>query len=187
MNETSGRSTSVDPRISWLEGERAVSRPGRPRPVLVAGLGNEIVRDDGVGIVAAGRLAHRLAHRLDVEVLSLPWAGLALLDALVDRERAVLIDSLSTGKRPPGTIVRLSEHDFRGSVRLTSFHDVDYATALGLGRRLGWKLPDEIAIWAIEGTELDRFGRGLSTPVAAALELVVDEVLEHLESEGAPA
>jgi hydrogenase maturation protease len=155
--------------------------------VLIVGLGNEIARDDGVGIAAARRLARRLVRRRDVEVRALPWAGFALLDALVGRERAVLLDSLSSGARPPGSVVRLSERNFRGSVRLNSFHDIDYATALGLGRRLGWKLPEEIAIWAIEGAVLDRFGRGLSRPVAAALEQVLDEVTDYLEIEGALA
>jgi hydrogenase maturation protease len=157
------------------------------RPLLIVGLGNEIASDDGVGILAAQRLARRLEHRTDVEVRALAWAGLSLLDVLVGRERAALVDSLSTGTRPPGSVVRLSESDFRGSVRLTSFHDIDYATALGLGRRLGWPLPDQIAIWAIEGAVLDRFGCGLSPPVAAALEQVVNEVAEYLDSEGAPA
>ena len=187
MNGTSGRSTYVDLRTSWPRGEWSASCTESPRPVLVAGLGNEIARDDGVGIRAAQSLARRLEHRLDVEVRALPWAGFALLDALVDRERAVLIDALATGSRPPGTVVRLDEHDFRGSVRLTSFHDIDFASALGFGRRLGWKLPGEIAIWAIEGAELDRFGYGLSPPVAAAMERVVEEIVDHLEPGGAPA
>lgn len=185
MNGTSGRSTNVDRRTSWPEGTWQAGWLGHPLPVLIVGLGNEIACDDGVGIVAARRLAERFEQRRDVEVQALPWAGFALLDALVGRERAVLIDSFSGGTRPAGSIVRLSERDFRGSVRLTSFHDIDYATALGLGRRMGWKLPEEIAIWAIEGAVLDRFGHGLSAPVAAALEQVVNEVSEHLDSEGA--
>jgi len=190
MNETSGRSTNVDLRTSWPRGEWWPSSHDRPAPILVAGLGNEIALDDGVGILAAWHLRRRLKHRRDVEILALPWAGFALLDALVDRRHAVLIDSLATGVRPPGTVIRLDENNFHGSVRLNSFHDVDYATALGLGRRFGWRLPEEIAIWAIEGAELNRFGCGLSPSVAAALEQVEEEVVDHLDRidpGGAPA
>ena len=129
---------------------RARRRPGRcavantllsPRaqPNLVVGLGNEIARDDGVGIFVARRLERRLADRDDVEVVALPWAGLSLLDVLVGRRRAAVVDCLATGDHPPGTVVRLDEDDFRGSVRLNSFHDLNFPTALALGRRMGWQ------------------------------------------------
>ena len=151
---------------------------------VVVGLGNEIARDDGVGIAAAREIERRIAGRpadsRDVEVVPLPWAGFALLDVLAGRRRAALIDCLVTGEQPPGTIVRLDEGDVRGSVRLNSFHDIAFPTALALGRDLGWTMPEEIAIWAVEAAVVDRFGEGLSAPVAAAVGRVVDEVLAFL-------
>ncbi len=150
-------------------------------PDVVVGLGNEIARDDGVGIAAARELERRLSRRGDVEVVPLPWAGFALLDVLTGRRRAALIDCLVTGERPPGTVVRLDETEVRGSVRLNSFHDIAFPTALALGRELGWKMPDEIAIWAIEAAVVDSFGEGLSAPVAAAVPRVVGEVLAFID------
>ncbi len=149
-------------------------------PTVVVGLGNEIARDDGVGIAAARELEVRLEGIGDVEVVPLPWAGFALLDVLAGRRRAALIDCLVTGDHPPGTVVRLDEGDVRGSVRLNSFHDVAFPTALALGRELGWPMPEEIAIWAIEAAVVDRFGEGLSAPVAAAVSGVVDDVLAFI-------
>ncbi len=155
-------------------------------PDVVVGLGNEIACDDGVGIAAAKELELRLAGRRPpeggkveyrVEVVPLPWAGFSLLDVLAGRRRAALIDCLVTGEHPPGTIVRLDETDVRGSVRLNSFHDVAFPTALALGREMGWTMPEEIAIWAIEAAVVDRFGEELSAPVAAAVDRVVDDVL----------
>ncbi len=172
-------------------------------PDVVIGLGNEIARDDGVGIAAARELECLLAGRQglgpsSVEVLPLPWAGFALLDALVGRRRAALIDCLVSGAHPPGTVVRLDESDvsgsmrlddwhrpdasarLAGSVRLNSFHDIAFPVVLALGRDLGWPMPEEIAIWAIEAAVVDRFGEGLSEPVAAALPRVAGEVLRFL-------
>ncbi len=151
-------------------------------PNIVVGLGNEIARDDGVGIATARELESRLRGRGDVEVVPLPWAGFALLDVLAGRRRAVLIDCLVTGERPPGTVVRLDETDVRGSVRLNSFHDISFPTALALGRDLGWPMPEEIAIWAVEAAVVDRFGEALSAPVAAAATRVVGEVLAFLDN-----
>ncbi len=168
-------------------------------PDVVVGLGNEIACDDGVGIAAARELERRLtdcrppgggstdrdavpaAGRQQVEVVPLPWAGFSLLDVLAGRRRAALIDCLVSGEHPPGTVVRLDEHDVRGSVRLNSFHDVAFPTVLALGRDLGWAMPEDVAIWAIEAAVVDRFGGGLSAPVAAAAHQVVDEVLTFLD------
>ena len=149
---------------------------------MIVGLGNELARDDGVGIVVARRLESLLRGRPDVEVLQLPWAGFALLDALVGRSRGVIIDCLTTGRHPPGRVLRLNESDFRGSVRLHSFHDINYPTALALGRAMGWTIPEDIRIWGVEGDVVDEFGVGLTPPVRAAANQVVHEVLRHLDA-----
>ena len=163
-------------------------RRGLPEPIVhadqpldvVVGLGNEIARDDGVGIAVARELERRLLGYRDVEVVALPWAGFALLEVLAGRRRAALIDCLVTGEYPPGTVVRLDADDVRGSVRLNSFHDLAFPTALALGRDLGWPMPSEVAIWGIEATVADRFGEHLSPPVADAVNRVASAVLAFL-------
>jgi len=150
-----------------------------PRTIVV-GLGNEIAGDDGVGIWTARKLGGLLAADLDVEVVCLPWGGFALLDVLVGKQKAAIIDCLCTGVHPPGAIVRLQENDLRGSVRLNSFHDINYPTAVAFGRRLGWSLPNSIAIWGIEGQVTNQFREGLSPPVRNAVDRVVSEVLSFL-------
>ncbi len=194
-NACPGRLDSPGPTVWGQTLQPGIGLPDIPRaPDVIVGLGNEIARDDGVGIAAARELDHRLAghgpaagwpveHR--VEVVPLPWAGFALLDVLAGRRRAALIDCLVTGEHPPGTIVRLDEGDVRGSVRLNSFHDVAFPTVLALGRELGWSMPGEVAIWAIEAAVVDRFGEGLSAPVAAAAHRVVDEVVTFFDIPGA--
>lgn len=156
------------------------TRNPHPVPTVVVGLGNDIASDDGVGIHVARLLEARSAGRNDVEVLALPWAGFSLLDTLRGRRRAVIVDCLVTGEHPPGTVVRLSENDFRGSVRLNSFHDISFPTVMALGRRLGWEMPDEVAIWGIEAGDAVSFGEQLSPPVAAAADRVADEITRFL-------
>ena len=147
----------------------------------MVGLGNEIVGDDGIGIEAARQLEALLAGCPAVDVVALPWAGLSLLDVLVGRQRAALIDCLQSGRYAPGSVVRLEVGDLSGATRLLSFHDIDLPTALDLGRRLGWPLPEEIALWGVEAERAEEFGVGLSAPVFAALPELVAEVLEFLD------
>lgn len=112
-----------------------------------------------------------------MDVVALPWAGFALLDALRGRSRAAIIDCLVSGLRPPGAIVLIAEDDLAGSVRLNSFHDLNYPTVLALGREMGWQMPTTVAIWGIEAASADVFSDRLSPPVARAVQRVVPEVL----------
>jgi len=149
-------------------------------PSIVVGLGNEIAGDDGAGIEVARILETKFADNDDIAVVALPWAGFALLDTLRGRERAAIIDCLATGNYPPGTIAPIDESDLVGSVRLNSFHDISYPTAMALGRRLGWEMPDTIAIWGIEASSSGTFTEELSPVVAKATHAVADQVTEFL-------
>jgi hydrogenase maturation protease len=149
-------------------------------PNVVVGLGNEIAGDDGVGVEVARSLSATLRRRTDVEVIALPWGGFSLLDVLAGRSRAWIVDCLTTGRHPPGTIVRLSESDFAGSVRLNSFHDIGFGTVMELGRSLGWSMPQDVDIYAIEGSRVDEFTQGLSPEVAEAANRVMDEIARSI-------
>ena len=150
-------------------------------PSVVIGLGNEIAGDDGVGIHVARLLQQSMHQRPDVDVIGLPWAGFALLDALRGRRWAGIVDCLVTGRQPPGTVVQLDEHHFDGSVRLNSFHDISFTTVMALGRRMGWDMPGHVVIWGIEGGRLGEFVEGLSPAVAMAADHVIAEITRHLE------
>jgi len=168
------------------EGARSAPRPNDAMiaaPAVIVGLGNEIAGDDGVGIHVARILRHRLEGTPNVDVVALPWAGLALLDVLRGRTRAAILDCLTSGNHPPGTLVRLDEQGLAGSVRLNSFHDIAFPTAMDLGRRLGWDMPADVAIWGVEAERADEFHEGLSPAVAAAVEPLIHEVLRFVGME----
>ncbi len=73
-------------------------------------------------------------------------------------------------------MVRLDEADLGGSVRLNSFHDINYPTVMALGRSIGWGMPEEVAIWGIETAIPDEFGEELTPEVAEAVVTVIHEV-----------
>jgi len=161
---------------------RDPTAPGiRIAPDVIVGLGNEIAGDDGAGIEVARILETRLAGCPNIDVIALPWAGFTLLDVLRGRNRAAIIDCLATGMQPAGTIVRIDETGLGGSVRLNSFHDISYPTAMALGRRMGWDMPYVIAIWGIEGASVDTFSECLSPQVAASVRVVADQVAAFLQ------
>lgn len=181
---TSSRSQPAPGTRPWGPGVAGVLDDDAPAtsPTVLIGLGNDIASDDGVGIHAARRFENEFGDRDNIEVVALPWAGFALLDILRGRRHAVIIDSLVSGTRPPGSIVRLDIDELSGSVRLNSFHDINYPTVMDLGRSLGWEMPDDIVIFGIETAVADEFGEDLTPAVADAVAAVVHEVKQFIET-----
>lgn len=140
---------------------------------LVLGLGNELLSDDAIGILAARALKEKLNKEADVVESSL--SGLALLDLFVSYERAIVIDAVKTGRCPPGTIYELSPADL-DSVVAPSPHYAGLPELLALAKRLGLDFPKEIKIFALEVEDPYTIGGGLSAPVRAALDELVQRV-----------
>jgi hydrogenase maturation protease len=147
---------------------------------LVLGLGNPIRGDDSVGLVIAGVLEDRLRHP-EVTVIAASAAGLDILDLLTGYDRAIIIDAIQTGEGEVGHISRLGKEAFDATRHTATPHDVNFATALELGRRLGLALPQEITIFAIEIEASFDFSEECSPEVKRAIPLCVDRVLKELQ------
>jgi hydrogenase maturation protease len=148
---------------------------------IIIGLGNPVRADDGVGPAVARCLRERLAGTDGVTVDELWAGGLRLAEAMVGYDRAVLVDALHRGDRPPGSICRLSLADLAGTRTTTCVHDTSLPAALETWRRLGVPLPGEISIWGIETQDLESFSEELTTPVAEAVPRVADAILQDLQ------
>jgi hydrogenase maturation protease len=141
--------------------------------ILILGLGNELLGDDAVGILAARVLKERLKYKADVVESSL--LGMALLDLLVGYERAILIDAVKTGRTPPGTIAELSPADL-DVVAAPSPHYAGLPKLIATAQALHLDFPKEIKIFAIEVEDPQTIGRGLSPTVAQALGKLIPQV-----------
>ena len=134
--------------------------------ILVLGLGNEILGDDAAGILAARALRERVDGAADVEESSL--AGLALLDCFLGYDRALVLDSVRTGRAPAGSIHELGASDL-DTVVAPSPHYAGLPEMLALAARLDLDFPAEIRILALEVEDPYTVGAGLSDPVRRAL------------------
>jgi len=132
------------------------SRQGHP---LLLALGNPLMGDDGVALLAARALSRR--YRENVDITESPVAGFALLDLLAGYSRALIIDASTTGNAPPGAIREFTQEDFTADVS-ASPHYAGLPDVLALGVRLGVPLPEDIRILGmeIENTGLIREGLG---------------------------
>jgi len=111
-------------------------------------------------------------------------AGLSLLDLIVGYDKVIIIDSIQTKKGKMGQVFRLSAEDFATTRHATSPHDVNLATALELGKRLGMTLPREIIIFAIEVRDVTTFGESCTPEVERAIPKAVRRVARELAGRG---
>jgi len=154
-----------------------------PQRTVVVGLGNPLLSDDGVGVLAARLLAERLAGA-PVSIEESSWGGMRFLDLLAGFERAIIIDAIQWRRGPVGTVYRLSPDEAVPTVRAVSFHDISLGTALALGSRLGIPLPAEIVFLAVEAGDILTVSEECSPAISAALPEVVRQVEAQLSAWG---
>jgi hydrogenase maturation protease len=85
--------------------------------LLVLGLGNLLLEDDGVGGTAIALLGDRYITPDDVRVFDGGTLGLALLPYFEDADAVILVDAVRTDA-PPGTFVRLDGDDVPPAVAM---------------------------------------------------------------------
>jgi len=147
---------------------------------LILGLGNPLRCDDGVG----NKVAQILGKEIDdseITVTETNAVGLGLLDLLKGYQRAIIIDAIQTREGKPGQVHRLSLQDLGTLHYPPTTHDVDLATAVELGTKLGLALPREITIFAIEVADITTFSEECTPQIERAIPKVVKLVLRELK------
>jgi len=167
--------------VEPLAGEPAEAPP--TTRVLVAGIGNVFLGDDGFGVALAGRLA-RGEPRPGVDVVDFGIRGMDLAYALLgDYDAAILLDAAPRGE-PPGTLYVL-EPEIERVDAPPDAHGMDPVKVLALARALGGTPPRTLVL-GCEPQTADAAGV-LSEPVRAALdeaERMVASLLDELTHEG---
>lgn len=139
-----------------------------PAPVLILGLGNILLGDDGVGPALLERMHELYSGIAEVECMDGGTQGLALLGHLAERKALVLLDAFSAGKSP-GEILVLSKSDIltTGGARSTTAHEGNAGELLAVAHLIG-ELPEQVFLVGVEPERL-RTEIGLSSAVTAAL------------------
>ena len=168
-------------------GEDAPVSPVRTRRILVAGIGNVFLGDDGFGVALVDRLARRELPA-GVEAVDFGIRGMDLAFAMQDGYDAViLLDATPRGERP-GTLyvieVRSDEHQ---PPIAPDAHDMTPANVLGLVRSFGGVPPLTYVIGCEPQTQVspeadEDFVVALSEPVVAAIDPAV-KLVESLLAE----
>lgn len=137
---------------------------------IVIGLGNPILGDDGVGWKVAEAVKQQLASDSPVDVEFLSLGGISLMEQLIDYERAVLVDAVTSDQETGSVIVsNLNEMPDHSAFHIASAHDTSLHNALKLGKSMGVSLPKEVSVVGIVTDHIYDFTESLSPAVARAV------------------
>jgi len=179
--------TQAFSQVEQNSGDASV-QPG----ILIIGLGNPILGDDGVGWKIAVEVERQLHFNengavqeinpatVQVEYLSL--GGLSLMENMIGFEKVVLADSITTGNHPIGSVLcfKLDDLPQKTYGHLASAHDASLQNAIEVGRSLGVALPEQVCIVAIEIHPVYDFSEVLSPEVEAGIPVAAAAVFEFL-------
>jgi hydrogenase maturation protease len=150
--------------------------------VLVLGVGNTLMRDDGVGVWAVNTLADTYCVPASVRIVDGGVAGLRLLSEIADVDYLLIVDAVRRGG-DPGTIYRLDPGGV--SARQGPFfsaHEVGIAELLSTASFCG-RLP-KTQIIGVEPLETESVGIELTDALRGSLPRVVAAVVEELGKMG---
>lgn len=169
----------LEPTVSPAATSGEPLAPGRA-PILVLGLGNILLRDEGVGVRAVEAM-QRLDLPRGVELFDGATAGLDLLDVLADRRKVIVIDAIE-GEVDPGTVLRLGVDDLvPREGRGVSLHELGFMETLAVARRLGIA-PQEVIVLGVKPKDVS-WGLDLSPEIDRLVPEIVRHVVGELEVE----
>jgi hydrogenase maturation protease len=146
---------------------------------LVLGIGNILLRDEGVGVRVIEAMRH-LPLPEGIELLDGGTSGADLVDAVADRTKVIVIDAVRTDRKP-GTILRFSADDLvREAEGTLSLHEFGLLETLTAARLLACA-PKQVVIFGIQPKEIGT-GLELSAEVAEVLPEVIELVLAEAQA-----
>ena len=147
------------------------------RPILVLGIGNILLRDEGVGVRVIEQL-QKIHLPEDVELIDGGTAGADLLDVLAERKKVIVIDAVQADCKP-GTVLRFTAEDLTRPDRAgISLHELGLGEALTMARQLGCA-PEDVVIFGIKSRDIS-CGLELSEEIKASVPKVVELVLAEI-------
>lgn len=154
--------------------------------IIVLGIGNLILGDDGVGIHVASELKNHIQDP-SITIDEAITGGMNLLDLILGYDKAIIIDAVKSETGEHGTVKRIPIGDFN-TMHSCNPHDVSLMEAIQMAKKMGeTRIPKEIIIIGIMMKTIPcEFGEQLSTDiqnaVPKAIELTLKEIKKNIKN-----
>ena len=150
--------------------------------VLVLGVGNLLLTDEGVGIHAVNALLQDYSIPDGVEVVDGGTSGMELLTFITQAAHLIILDAVKTGQQP-STIIRLDNDEVPAFFRTKiSPHQVGISDVLAAAHLMD-EQPDNITLFGVEPASM-ALSMELSEKVALQVARLVELVVKELDKLG---
>ncbi len=153
--------------------------PGIEKRIVVIGVGNLLLADEGIGIHAVNEL-RKESFPPFVEIIDGGTAGMDLLYLLEDFDNAIIIDCVDAGIEP-GAILRMpfNELSLQKPEQAVSLHDINLAEVLSMAKSLG--ILPETVIFGVQPAEIC-FSTEITGAASSSLPRLIQLVKQEINS-----
>ncbi|HHM23694.1 MAG TPA: hydrogenase maturation protease [Bacteroidetes bacterium] len=155
---------------------------GKKAPLLILGLGNTLLSDDGIAIYAVRELQKCTAGAEGIHFEETSEAGLALLDLLVGYDTVWILDALPVKAEPYGAVHEIPADEWDDSPLASSPHYTGLPSLLQMGRKLGYYMPSQVRVFAITVKDPFSVREELTPELQTALPAIVQTFLDLLNN-----
>jgi hydrogenase maturation protease len=150
--------------------------------ILVLGVGNILLRDEGVGVRAIEQLHAGYTFSPNVELLDGGTLGIRLLEYITAADHLIVVDAVRNGQ-PPGTLYRLPAEELPRCVSFkNSLHQTGLLETLAYAEMLE-KRPSTVVV-GIEPVDISPWGTELTPTIQDRLPKLVSKVLMEIARAG---
>jgi hydrogenase maturation protease len=145
-----------------------------PKGVLILGIGNILLRDEGIGVRTVEAMAG-LDLPDDVELMDGGTSGVDLADELAGRHKLIVIDAVHS-EHPAGTVLRFGPEELVSDEHpQMSLHELGLMETLSMARTFGC-CPKDVVIFGVQPETTDS-GLDMSPTIRGVLPRLIEMVL----------
>jgi hydrogenase maturation protease len=161
-----------------MKEDGAMDRSGGTKRLLVLGIGNLLLMDEGLGVYAVQELAKEQWPE-NVTFMDGGTFTQDIFSLFQDYDRLLVLDVVRAG-REPGTIYRLTEDDLvKDESQPLSLHDIDLLDSLRMADLLGHR--PRLLVMGIEPKTID-WAMELTEPLKSAFPRYIEAVRREIRS-----
>jgi hydrogenase maturation protease len=154
--------------------------------ILIAGVGNVLLEDDGFGPHAIARLEAEYELGAEVELIDIGTPGLDFVDYLVGRDALIILDAVSSGGEPGEILTcdRQQLREFMPNMRLSAHQPCLQETLFAA--ETADVCPPDVLLVGVVGESFE-VSTALSDVVQDAMPVALEFIAEQLRQRGVPA
>lgn len=147
--------------------------------VVLIGIGNNLLSDDGVGPF----LAKKIGQKLNFPYKSITHLSLDLLDHVLGHQYIYIFDSFRNPDMSVGEVVPLTLDDLEYQQNPTYSHGITIPIIFNIGKKIYPKMPENVRIFGINVSDNQTISESFSDEINNKLEEIRNHLLKKIQND----